>query len=194
MAGYVIHLAVAEEYLKKTKIKGRETLFNILQKIKNVNNMFIILVMPSSDIFKNHNEREIIQDFAYKIVQNEFSLYAILHITTEATIEHTNPRTPVKQKYISTIAYNAPKIAQSVALLYFKSMHKTLDVITVTRKSAAKFIIKKLSTYTSVNEKLTFLYKNYTLQKCKNMSNTGDEKKIYLSYQIHGGEYNLLKQ
>ena len=56
---------------EKTKIKGRETLFNILQKIKNVNNMFIILVMPSSDIFKNHNEREIIQDFAYKIVQNK---------------------------------------------------------------------------------------------------------------------------
>ena len=33
--------------------------------------MFIILVMPSSDIFKNHNEREIMKEFAYKIVQNK---------------------------------------------------------------------------------------------------------------------------
>lgn len=55
----------------KEKIKGRETLLNILQKIKNVNNMFVILVMPSSDIFKNHNEREIMKEFAYKIVQNK---------------------------------------------------------------------------------------------------------------------------
>ena len=55
----------------KEKVKGRETLFNILQKIKNVNNMFVILVMPSSDIFKNHNEREIMKEFAYKIVQNK---------------------------------------------------------------------------------------------------------------------------
>ena len=66
---------------ENNKVLGRDTLFEILPKIKTVSNMFVVITFPSSDIFKNHKERDIIKEFSYKIVQNNINsnIGEILH-------------------------------------------------------------------------------------------------------------------
>lgn len=55
---------------KSSVIFGRKTFFNIIEKIKDTNNIFIIFSAKTSDIFKSFDEKKKIKEFDYKLVQN----------------------------------------------------------------------------------------------------------------------------
>lgn len=65
--------SLKESSSSETTILGRTTLFEILSKIKKVNDMYVILTFSSVDVFNGHTEKNVLKEFAYKLVQKNVS-------------------------------------------------------------------------------------------------------------------------